>query len=37
MKGGDGLIRISYATSIANIHEGVRRLASGLNHAAERA
>lgn len=26
MKGGDGLIRISYATSIANIHEGVRRL-----------
>ena len=26
MEGGEGLIRISYATSIANIHEGVRRL-----------
>ena len=26
MKGGEGLIRVSYATSLENIHEGVRRL-----------
>ena len=26
MKGGEGLIRISYATSLENIHEGVQRL-----------
>ena len=26
MKGGEGLIRISYATSLDNIHEGIRRL-----------
>ena len=26
MKGGGGLIRVSYATSLENIHEGVRRL-----------
>ena len=26
MKGGEGLVRISYATSLENIHEGVRRL-----------
>lgn len=26
MQGGEGLIRISYATSVDNIHEGIRRL-----------
>lgn len=26
MQGGEGLIRISYATSVENIHEGIRRL-----------
>ena len=26
MKGGEGLIRVSYATSLENIHEGVGRL-----------
>jgi aspartate/methionine/tyrosine aminotransferase len=26
MKGGEGLIRISYATSVEIIHEGVQRL-----------
>jgi aspartate/methionine/tyrosine aminotransferase len=30
MKGGEGLIRISYATSLENIHEGVRRLKTWL-------
>tara|TARA_B100000900_G_scaffold402428_2_gene408264 strand:- start:2949 stop:4088 length:1140 start_codon:yes stop_codon:yes gene_type:complete len=30
MKGGEGLIRISYATSLENIHEGVRRLRTWL-------
>jgi aspartate aminotransferase len=30
MLGGDGLIRVSYATSIDNIHEGVRRLKTWL-------
>jgi len=31
MKGGEGLIRVSYATSLENIHEGVRRLKSWLD------
>ena len=26
MQGGEGLIRISNATSVDNIHEGIRRL-----------
>ena len=26
MQGGDGLIRLSYATSLENIHEGIKRL-----------
>ena len=30
MKGGEGLIRVSYATSLENIHEGVRRLQTWL-------
>jgi len=30
MKGGEGLVRISYATSLENIHEGVRRLRTWL-------
>ncbi len=30
MEGGEGLIRVSYATSLENIHEGVRRLRSWL-------
>lgn len=30
MKGGEGLIRVSYATSLENIHEGVRRLKAWL-------
>jgi aspartate/methionine/tyrosine aminotransferase len=30
MKGGEGLIRISYATSLENIHEGVQRLKTWL-------
>lgn len=30
MKGGEGLIRVSYATSLENIHEGVRRLQAWL-------
>lgn len=30
MKGGEGLIRISYATSLENIHEGVHRLKTWL-------
>ena len=31
MEGGEGFIRISYATSTENIHEGVRRLSEWLN------
>jgi len=31
MEGGEGFVRISYATSIENIHEGVRRLSKWLN------
>jgi aspartate/methionine/tyrosine aminotransferase len=31
MKGGDGLIRLSYATSLENIEEGVERLSRWLN------
>jgi len=30
MEGGEGLIRVSYATSLDNIHEGVRRLRTWL-------
>ncbi len=30
MKGGEGLIRVSYATSLENIHEGVERLRAWL-------
>ena len=30
MEGGEGLIRVSYATSLENIHEGVRRLRTWL-------
>lgn len=30
MKGGEGLIRVSYATSLENIHEGVKRLQTWL-------
>ena len=30
MEGGEGLIRVSYATSLENIHEGVRRLRNWL-------
>ena len=29
MQGGEGLVRISYATSMENIHEGVRRQMNG--------
>ena len=31
MDGGEGFVRISYATSTENIHEGVRRLSDWLN------
>ena len=31
MEGGEGFVRISYATSTENIHEGVRRLSKWLN------
>ena len=31
MQGGEGLVRISYATSMENIEEGVRRLSKWLN------
>ena len=31
MKGGDGLVRLSYATSLENIEEGVERLSRWLN------
>jgi len=31
MPGGEGFIRISYATSTENIHEGIRRLSEWLN------
>ena len=34
MQGGEGLIRVSYATSIENIHEGVRRLREWLENRA---
>ncbi len=30
MKGGEGLIRVSYAISLENIHEGVERLRAWL-------
>ncbi len=30
MEGGEGLVRLSYATSIENIHEGIKRLNSWL-------
>ena len=33
MQGGEGLVRISYATSMENIEEGVRRLRSWLSNA----
>lgn len=32
MKGGEGLIRVSYATSLENIHEGVKRLKEWLEN-----
>ena len=32
MQGGEGLVRISYATSMENIHEGVRRLNEWLSN-----
>jgi aspartate/methionine/tyrosine aminotransferase len=32
MQGGEGLVRISYATSMENIKEGVRRLKSWLSN-----
>ena len=31
MEGGDGLIRLSYATSLENIHEGIERLNAWLS------
>ena len=31
MEGGEGLVRISYATSMENIREGCRRLNAWLN------
>ena len=31
MKGGEGLIRLSYATSLENIHEGIERLKQWLS------
>ena len=31
MQGGEGFVRISYATSMENIEEGVRRLSEWLN------
>lgn len=31
MKGGEGLIRLSYATSLENIHEGIERLSRWLS------
>ena len=31
MEGGEGFVRISYATSMENIEEGVRRLSNWLN------
>ena len=30
MKGGEGLVRLSYATSLENIHEGIMRLRTWL-------
>ena len=32
MQGGEGFVRISYATSMENIEEGVRRLSEWLNN-----
>ena len=32
MEGGEGLVRISYATSMENIEEGVKRLQSWLSN-----
>jgi aspartate/methionine/tyrosine aminotransferase len=32
MQGGEGLVRISYATSMENIREGCRRLSIWLNN-----
>ena len=32
MQGGEGFVRISYATSMENIKEGVRRLSEWLNN-----
>ena len=31
MKGGEGLVRLSYATSLENIHEGIKRLSRWLS------
>ncbi|MDP6865905.1 MAG: hypothetical protein QGG62_03100, partial [Candidatus Poseidoniaceae archaeon] len=31
MEGGEGLVRLSYATSLENIHEGIKRLSSWLS------
>ena len=31
MKGGEGLIRFSYATSLENIHQGIERLKQWLS------
>jgi aspartate/methionine/tyrosine aminotransferase len=31
MEGGEGFVRISYATSMENIEEGVKRLSNWLN------
>jgi len=31
MQGGEGLIRLSYATSLENIEEGIERLSRWLN------
>jgi len=32
MEGGEGFVRISYATSMENIREGVRRLSEWLGN-----
>ena len=32
MQGGEGLVRISYATSMENIHEGINRLNQWLSN-----
>ena len=31
MQGGEGLVRLSYATSLENIHEGINRLEQWLS------